>query len=939
MRQALAVLINKGGRLLVAFFQGLLADLELETLGADSAVARIDEALVSADQATNFASLPFLHRLRGDILLKRDPSDVPPAEEAYRTAIAVAKQQAARSYELLASLALAKLYQSTGRDVEAHAVLGPALVGFARTPEMPEIGEAQALLAALAEGDEVKAAEAQRQRRLHLQTAYGQAVMYSKGFQAEETKAAFARATELAVNSDDFSERFAAAHGQWTSELVRGQYKSARELASAFLREAEEVERIVEVGVARRGLAIISFALGEFAEAQTHCVRALETCDPERDREARERFSEDTGLIAMSWLGLTMWQLGEVDRARELVDIANRRAEELGHIPSMAHPLQQKFFLESLRGDPVAALAAAEALEVLGREHGMNHWRAQAELYAVWARCRLHDPSAAEALAEQGVRGGWFSKALLAELELQTHGADSALARIDEALALAKQIEQRSNLVFMYRLRGEILFRRDPASPAPAEEAFQRAIAIAKEQGARSWGLRAALSLAKLYQSTGRPADAHAVLVPALEGFSPTPEMPEIAEAQALLAELAEIEEVKAEATKRHRMTRLQVAYGNALIHDRGYGAAETTEAFARARESALGDDRTSERLAADYGLWAGSYLRGELAAMRAHAAVFLRDAEAKPDSPEASVAHRVLGTTHWIVGEYDVARDHLARAIALFRPGRDDDLAYRFGQDAGVAAMVHLAIALWQLGEVERAVSLIGGAEARIVSLTHIGTHVYAKFHSAILQAMRGDVYKVASSAFEFVRVVRAHDLRYWLPHSEFFEGWVKSAGGAPGDGLDDMRRGIELMDRPNFDAVFRLGLAEFEARAGQFERAIATLDKALATSKWSEQRAFDSQLHRLRGETLLQRDPANSGPAEEAFGRAIAVAREQGARSFGLQAALKLAKLYQLTSRPVEAHGILAPALKGFAPTPEMPEIAEALETIAAIEAGPYL
>jgi hypothetical protein len=124
MRQALAVLINKGGRLLVAFFQGLLADLELETLGADSAVARIDEALVSADQATNFASLPFLHRLRGDILLKRNPRNTAPAEDAYRTAIATAKRQGARSYELLASLSLAKLHHSTDRPADAHAALG-----------------------------------------------------------------------------------------------------------------------------------------------------------------------------------------------------------------------------------------------------------------------------------------------------------------------------------------------------------------------------------------------------------------------------------------------------------------------------------------------------------------------------------------------------------------------------------------------------------------------------------------------------------------------------------------------------------------------------------------------------------------------------------------------------------------------------------------------
>jgi predicted ATPase len=94
----------------------------------------------------------FLHRLRGDILLKRDPADPAPAQDAYRTAIAIAKQQGARSYDLLASLSLAKLYQSTGRANDAHAVLAPALEGFWPTPEMPEIGEAQTLLMAIKAG-------------------------------------------------------------------------------------------------------------------------------------------------------------------------------------------------------------------------------------------------------------------------------------------------------------------------------------------------------------------------------------------------------------------------------------------------------------------------------------------------------------------------------------------------------------------------------------------------------------------------------------------------------------------------------------------------------------------------------------------------------------------------------------------------------------------
>jgi predicted ATPase len=214
----------------------------------------------------------------------------------------------------------------------------------------------------------------------------------------------------------------------------------------------------------------------------------------------------------------------------------------------MAHPLNWASRLEILRGDAVAALSAAEELGALCREHGMRLWRVNAELKAGWARGRVHDPAvgaedlrrALAAAADLGMmRDAWFYTALLAELEAQTLGADSALARIDEALVLAHQVDDRCDLPFAHILRGELLLKRDPSNSAPAEEAFQTALEIAKQQGARSWFLRAALALARLYQSTARPAEARAILAPALEGFAPTPEMPEIAEAQALLSKLA----------------------------------------------------------------------------------------------------------------------------------------------------------------------------------------------------------------------------------------------------------------------------------------------------------------------------------------------------------------------------------------------------------------
>jgi len=174
----------------------------------------------------------------------------------------------------------------------------------------------------------------------------------------------------------------------------------------------------------------------------------------------------------------------------------------------------------------------------------MAFWLAGGEMVSGWARGRLGDPVFGEAqlrraltsYAEQGARvSARFFQGLLAEIETETLGVESALARVEEALTDADQVEYRWDLAFIHRLHGNLLLKRDPNNPAAAEKAFQTAIAIAREQGARSFRLQAALKLAKLYQSTNRPVDAHAVLAPALEGFTPTPEMPEIAEAQTLL--------------------------------------------------------------------------------------------------------------------------------------------------------------------------------------------------------------------------------------------------------------------------------------------------------------------------------------------------------------------------------------------------------------------
>ena len=322
----------------VLFYDGLLkialAEAEARAGGPDRAIAILDEALATAERTGYRAFEAELQRVRGEMLVKREPANAAPAEEAFRAAIAVAQRQKARSFGLLAALSLAKLYQSTARPVEAHDVLAPALEGFSPTPEMPEIAEAQALLAALAEIGEVKNAAGSRERRLQLQTSYSKALMLSQGYGSEEAKVAFTLARELTKGVNNAAERFDAYYGLFVGNLARGELRLAREAAEIFLREAEKEHRATDAAAARRCLGTACLLQGDLAAARAHFEQALRIFDLERDREAKFRFGHDGGAGATSYLALTNWLLGEAGPARKLSEEAIARAVESRSCPN-----------------------------------------------------------------------------------------------------------------------------------------------------------------------------------------------------------------------------------------------------------------------------------------------------------------------------------------------------------------------------------------------------------------------------------------------------------------------------------------------------------------------------------------------------------------------------------------------------------------------------
>ena len=821
--------------------------------------------------------------------------------------------------------------------------------------------------------------------RAQLHVAYGNALFAVRGQGAPETTEAFARARERAGSDKDAPERLAADYGLWAGSYQRGELAAMRELSAAFLSDVEARPDSPEAGVAHRAAGITHWFAGEYREAREHLEQALALFQPERVDGLGFRFGFlESGVGAMALLPMALWPLGEVERAVSLELDADARNAALPHAGARAHGKGVVAMFELMRGDLSRAAANGVELVRLSHEHDLSLVLGLGVFLE--GAARAESGAAADGLEQMRrgelLRGTNFPsydgviKIALAQAEARAGDVDRAIAILDEALATVQRTGCRAFEAELNRVRGEMLLERDPASPAPAEEVFRTAVAIARQQAARSFELRAALALAKLYQSTARPADAYAVLAPALEGFpalerlapryppgrrdgdegpagrdtasdalisDPSPkwergavaaELPEIAEAQALLAALAEMHEVRAATAQRQRRGQLLVAYGNALIGQRGMGASEAMEAFARARDYVVGDKGAPERLAIHYGLWAGSFLRGELSAMREHVEAFFSDVEANPDSREAGVAHRTAGMTHWFAGEYRQAREHLERALALFQPGRDDDLAFRFAQDAGVAAMNFLALTLWPLGAVERARSLVESARKRSASVTHIGTHAYEKALAAWFELMRGDHARAVRNGVELTRLADEHDLPFWRLGSVFFGGLAKAESGALGGGLEDMRRGAQVLREQNvvlYDGLLKILLAETEARAGDVDRALVVLDEALATCGRTGYRSFEAELRRVRGDMLLKRDPTNPALPEDALRSAMAVAQRQGTRSFELRAALSLAKLYQSTGRSLDAHAILAPALEGFAPSPEMQEIAEAMSLSA--------
>ena len=257
---------------------------------------------------------------------------------------------------------------------------------------------------------------------------------------------------------------------------------------------------------------------------------------------------------------------------------------------------------------------------------------------------------------------------------------------------------------------------------------------------------------------------------------------------------------------------------------------------------------------------------------MRAHAAAFLSDAEARPDSPEAGVAHRAAG--HHLLVRRRVSRGAgslgtRARFVPT-RPRRRSGLSLRTGprrRRDGQSRRLHRGLSVRSIARFRSS----NACRARLAGLTHVGTLAFGKMHAALFESdawrpcarrRRTPSNSLASRASTTCPCVRAFGV--------FLEGWATAASGAIGGGLEDMRRGVRAAARTERSVVRRAiedRAGRGRSRAGDLDRALAILDEALATAD----RIGHSRI-RSRTASGARRNPAEARPRQpRARGRSL--------------------------------------------------------------------
>jgi predicted ATPase/class 3 adenylate cyclase len=386
-------------------------------------------------------------------------------------------------------------------------------------------------------------------QELAFQIAIGTPLIAVHGYSSPETGAAFSRARVLCERLGEAEPLVATLSGEFVFHFVRGNYPAMRQLTAEVQRLSKRLPDPILQLASHRLAGITAMHAGEFPEARSEFEAILALYDPGQHRSHPVHYVHDPKVSALTYLALVLWILGFPDQAQRSSTAAFACAGELNQANLTAHV--HNFAgagLDELLGDVAGVQTHAAAILELAERHNLHYWRLNALILQGWVMTQGGDMQAGLTLMHQAATDrselavGWYQArylCMLAAAYAQAGLPDAGLQVVAEAKDLLVRNNEQMWRAELWRVEGELL-RLKGVPVSEVEEHFEHALAISRRQNAKSFELRAATSLARLWRDQGRGDQARHLLADLYSWFSEGSDTLDLTAARTLLQDLGE---------------------------------------------------------------------------------------------------------------------------------------------------------------------------------------------------------------------------------------------------------------------------------------------------------------------------------------------------------------------------------------------------------------
>jgi class 3 adenylate cyclase/predicted ATPase len=434
----------------------------------------------------------------------------------------------------------ARLWGQAGQRSQARSALAEAAVQLTR---------------ALDQISTLPGTPALRREQIKLQVALVTPLIHVKGYAAPETKAAAEQARLLIKQAEALGEPledplllFSVLYGFWVANYVAFNGDVMRQLATEFLTLAEEQRATVPLMIGHRLMGTSLMCTGEIAEGRAHYDQAIALYDPAEHRPLATQFGQDVGMAILSYRAYALWLLGYPEAALADTDRAVKVAREIGDAATLMYALTHAAWTHLWSGDSALATTQADALFAVADEKGALFWKAWGMMNRGSVLALTGEAADAVQLIACGMAAFrqtgstlWmpFYLSYLARAYARLGRFDEAWRSIGEAVTAIETTKETWCESEIHRVAGEIALMPPESDAGKAEAHFERALAVARAQQAKSLELRAAMSMARLWGDRCKRQQAHDLLAPVYGWFTEGFDTSDLQEAKSLLDQLA----------------------------------------------------------------------------------------------------------------------------------------------------------------------------------------------------------------------------------------------------------------------------------------------------------------------------------------------------------------------------------------------------------------